>query len=71
MTECGVQSYPNAKVIANVKIARYLNESASLKENSFAYFSWKKFEIHVSNLFCVLRRGLKFASPTCFVFVSY
>ena len=51
MTECGVQGYPNAKVIANVKIARYVNESASLEENSFAYFSKKRFEIHVSNLF--------------------
>ena len=36
MTECGVQSYPNAKVRANRKIAKFLKESALLKENSFA-----------------------------------
>ena len=52
MTECGVEPYLNAKVIANLKIPWYLKQSASLKENSFAYFSWKRFEVHVSNHFC-------------------
>ena len=55
MTECGVQSYPNAKVIANLKIARYLKQRAYVTQ---------------VKLFCALGKGLIFTSRTCFLIVS-
>ena len=32
MTECGVEPYPNVKVIANLKIARYLNKAPNARK---------------------------------------
>ena len=49
MTECGVQSYLNAKVIANLKIARLRNKATNTRKTLLR--TWKTFDIHVSKLF--------------------